>query len=73
MMEGFNTISNTAHEYHLIDTPEALQQFIQAAMQQKEICFDTETTGTDAMRAEMVVPELQLEKDRRVLYSLQCR
>ena len=53
-MENFSTISNTAHEYHLVDTPEALQQLIQAAMQQPELCFDTETTGTDAMRAEMV-------------------
>lgn len=53
-IEGFNTIHNTTHEYHLVATPEALQQFIAAAMQQKEICFDTETTGTDAMRAELV-------------------
>jgi DNA polymerase-1 len=53
-VESFSTISNTPHEYHLVDTPEALQQFIQAAMQQPELCFDTETTGTDAMRAELV-------------------
>ncbi len=53
-MEGLHTISNTAHEYHLVDTPEALKDFIAAAMQQPEICFDTETTGTDAMRAELV-------------------
>ncbi len=53
-MENFATISNTAHEYHLLDTPEAVQQFISEAMLQPELCFDTETTGTDAMRAELV-------------------
>ncbi|WP_118975475.1 DNA polymerase I [Taibaiella koreensis] len=53
-LEGFNTIENTEHEYHLVNTPEALQQFLTAAQQQNEICFDTETTGTDAMRAELV-------------------
>lgn len=53
-VESFANISDTPHLYHLIDTEEALQSFIEVAMQQKEICFDTETTGTDAMIAEMV-------------------
>jgi DNA polymerase-1 len=53
-VESFANISDTPHLYHLIDTEAALQSFIAAAMQQKEICFDTETTGTDAMIAEMV-------------------
>jgi DNA polymerase-1 len=53
-MEDFKTINDTEHQYHLLQTDEEIQQFIQNALQQKEICFDTETTGTDAMRAEMV-------------------
>jgi DNA polymerase-1 len=52
--ENFNTIINTLHEYHLIDTEEKFKEFLAAALQQQEICFDTETTGTDAMLAEMV-------------------
>lgn len=52
--ENFSTIENTEHTYHLIETEAQLNEFIQAALQQSEICFDTETTGTDAMQAEMV-------------------
>jgi DNA polymerase-1 len=53
-VESFKNISDTPHIYHLIQTEDELQAFIDMAMQQKEICFDTETTGTDAMMAEMV-------------------
>lgn len=51
---SFKTINDTPHDYRLIQTPEEIQQFLQEALQQPEICFDTETTGTDPMRAEMV-------------------
>lgn len=54
VMEDFKTIADTPHNYHLVETEAQLQQFISDALQQQEICFDTETTGTDAMRAEMV-------------------
>lgn len=53
-MEGLKTIADTPHRYLLIDDEKKLQDFIAEAMQQKEICFDTETTGTDAMMAELV-------------------
>lgn len=53
-VESFDTIANTPHHYHLVDTEEKLQEFLAAALQQQELCFDTETTGTDAMMAEMV-------------------
>lgn len=47
-------IHNTAHNYILLDNDKAVQQFINAAIQQPEICFDTETTGIDANDAELV-------------------
>ncbi len=47
-------ISNTAHNYILLNDVKSIQQFINAAMQQSEICFDTETTGLDANAAELV-------------------
>jgi DNA polymerase-1 len=50
----YTTIDNTPHSYVLADTDELIQAFLQEAMQQSEICFDTETTGTDAMMAELV-------------------
>lgn len=47
-------IDNTEHTYHLVDTPEKIAELIAHLQQQKEICFDTETTGTDANAVEMV-------------------
>ncbi|RZJ77623.1 MAG: DNA polymerase I [Flavobacterium sp.] len=47
-------ISNTPHEYFLIDTPEKRTELITLLLQQPSISFDTETTGTDANLAELV-------------------
>ena len=47
-------IHNTLHNYILLDDEIAIQQFIDAAIHQTEICFDTETTGIDANEAELV-------------------
>jgi len=47
-------ISNTPHNYELIDTDEKLQQLVEELMQQKEVSFDTETTGTDPNQVELV-------------------
>jgi DNA polymerase-1 len=47
-------IGNTLHTYHLLDTPEKIQAFIDAALQQSELCFDSETTNIDANEAELV-------------------
>ena len=47
-------IDNVPHEYHLADTPEKRAELIALLLQQKSICFDTETTGTDANFCELV-------------------
>ncbi len=47
-------IENTPHTYHLADTAEKRAALIALLNQQKEICFDTETTGTDANNCELV-------------------
>ena len=47
-------INNTSHEYILLNDESSIQQFISLAMQQIEICFDTETTGIDANNVELV-------------------
>ncbi|RYY32749.1 MAG: DNA polymerase I [Sphingobacteriaceae bacterium] len=47
-------ISNTPHEYHLADTFEKRAELISLLKQHKDICFDTETTGTDANHCELV-------------------
>ncbi|RYZ45789.1 MAG: DNA polymerase I, partial [Sphingobacteriales bacterium] len=47
-------INNVEHEYHLADTTEKRAELIALLKQQKDICFDTETTGTDANHCELV-------------------
>jgi len=49
-----NTIHNTAHTYHLIETTEAQTELLQTLLQQTEVCFDTETTSLDELSAEVV-------------------
>ena len=47
-------IGNTPHEYYLLEAGEAIKKFVAEAMLQKEISFDTETTGIDANACELV-------------------
>lgn len=47
-------LKTTEHEYFLIDTLEKRKELIKKLEQQKEICFDTETTGLDANTAELI-------------------
>lgn len=49
-----HNITNTNHQYMLMDTKEAILQLVQEAIQQKEICIDTETTSLDAHTASLV-------------------
>ena len=49
-----HNITNTDHHYMLIDTKEAILQLVKEAIQQKEICIDTETTSLDAHTASLV-------------------
>lgn len=47
-------IQNTPHEYHLVNTPEAVDELITQLKGFHEISFDTETTGIDPNNAELV-------------------
>lgn len=47
-------INNTPHAYDLIDSDEKIQTLIKTLSGEKEICFDTETTGLDANQADIV-------------------
>ena len=49
-----DTIHSNAHNYHKIKGNAAIQELIDYLLLQKEVCFDTETTDLDAMRAELV-------------------
>lgn len=47
-------IHNTPHHYELVDSEEKIDALIKSLQLEKEICFDTETTGLDANAAELV-------------------
>ncbi len=47
-------INNTPHQYILIQQQEAIQQLVTTLSISFEICFDTETTGTDANNVQLV-------------------
>lgn len=47
-------INNTPHHYIAVDNEKEIAALIKTLQQQKEICFDTETTGIDPNDAEIV-------------------
>lgn len=47
-------INNTPHQYHVASSDQQIADLIAMLMKQTEISFDTETTGIDANRAELV-------------------
>ena len=47
-------ITNTPHDYLLVDTDEKISDLISILQSAVEICFDTETTGIDANEADLV-------------------
>lgn len=50
----FYDISNVDHDYQLVDTAEKRKALIEKLQEQKEFCFDTETTGLDPHTSEIV-------------------
>ncbi|NLR59807.1 DNA polymerase I [Chitinophaga polysaccharea] len=55
-------INNTPHTYYLADTPEKRADLLQQLLQQKEVAFDTETTGTDANEVDIVGMSFSVKK-----------
>ena len=61
-------ISSVVHNYVLIADAKQLAEVIHEAERQKEICFDTETTGLDPLNAEIVALALSWEKGKGYLF-----
>ncbi len=53
-MPAGKNINNVTHQYHLADTVDKRKELIEILAQQKNFCFDTETTGTDVNDCELV-------------------
>jgi DNA polymerase-1 len=47
-------ISNTEHNYHLVEGDEAIKDLVNQLLKQKEISFDIETTSVEANDADLV-------------------
>lgn len=54
IVSPLRNIANTAHHYHVVDTPELRKSLADYLLLQDLICFDTETTNTNALDAELV-------------------
>lgn len=50
----YKTLSNTDHLYQVIQPGFGVKILVQNLLLQKSVCFDTETTGLDALNAELV-------------------
>ncbi len=51
---SYKTIATEKPSYHLITKPEERAELLALLLKQKEVCFDTETTGIDALHADLV-------------------
>ncbi len=54
----------TAHWYQTVDTPLGRELLLEKLLAQKSVCFDTETTGLDALQAELVGIAFSWEKGK---------
>lgn len=58
----FGTLNTTNHVYQLCNSGMAVRLLIQNLLNQKSVCFDTETTGLDPFTAELVGIAFSFEK-----------
>lgn len=50
----YNTLENTPHSYQIIQGDLGIKLLLQNLQKQTSVCFDTETTGLNALHAELV-------------------
>ena len=60
----YKTLENTEHSYQIIQGELGLKLLLQNLQNQKSVCFDTETTGLDALHAELVGISFSYEKGK---------
>ncbi len=60
----YATLENTEHLYQSIQGDFAVKLLLQNLMNQTSVCFDTETTGIDALNAELVGMSFSFEKGK---------
>jgi len=60
----YATLETTEHHYQIIQGDLPTKLFLQNLMNQKSVCFDTETTGIDTLHAEIVGMSFSYEKGK---------
>ena len=60
----YNSLENTEHSYQIIQGDLGLKLLLQNLQKQPSVCFDTETTGLDALHAELVGISFSYEKGK---------
>lgn len=63
-LSHYATLENTSHFYQIVQGNLPTNLLLQNLMQQTAVCFDTETTGIDAINAELVGLALSWEKGK---------
>ena len=60
----YNSLENTEHSYQIIQGDLGVKLLLQNLQNQSSVCFDTETTGLDALHAELVGISFSFEKGK---------
>ena len=60
----YSSLENTEHSYQIIQGDLGVKLLLQNLQNQKSVCFDTETTGLDALHAELVGISFSYEKGK---------
>jgi DNA polymerase-1 len=60
----YNTLEDTEHSYQIIQGDLGLRLLLHNLSKQSAVCFDTETTGLDALHAELVGISFSYEKGK---------
>ncbi|MCF8307570.1 MAG: DNA polymerase I [Bacteroidales bacterium] len=76
--DTYKTLENTDHQYFLADDKEKRQKLIDELSNAGEFCYDTETTGLDVHREEMIGMSFSTQPGRATYVPLpedrnQCR
>ena len=60
----YNSLENTTHSYQIIQGDLGIKLLLQNLQNQTSVCFDTETTGLNAIHAELVGISFSYEKGK---------
>lgn len=54
LSDSYSDIHSTSHRYTMIRSEEEMMRLCEKLLQEKEVCFDTETTGMDPLLSDLV-------------------